>query len=375
VAGSEDWTVEGPESKLQKTLKFVSKNAGGLLVKSLKSDNPVLHSPAVMASAWPRRLNNSDADILNLHWVNGEMMSIAGIGKLRKSVVWTLHDMWAFCGAEHYTEGFRWREGYRRDNRPAQESGFDLNRWTWGRKLRHWTRPFHIVTPSRWLAECASSSVLMRDWPVTVVPYAIDTEFWKPFDRAIARQLLRIPPDVPLVLFGALGGSVDPRKGFDLLRTALTQLSGQIDGLELVVFGQHAPKNPIDLAFPVHYLGHLYDDLSLRLAYSAMDLMVVPSILEAYGQTASEAHACGTPVVAFNACGLKDIVEQKVTGYLAEPFDSEDLAQGIKWVLEDDLRRAGLGKAARLRAEESWSNEIVADQYLQVYARALEQSV
>jgi glycosyltransferase involved in cell wall biosynthesis len=375
AASSDDWTVEGAKSRLQKALNLFSKNVGGLLVNALKSDNLNLHSPAVMPSAWPRRMNNSDADVLNMHWVNDEMISIAGIGKLRKPIVWTLHDMWAFCGAEHYTEEFRWREGYRNDNRPDQEGGFDLNRWTWGRKLRHWKQTFHIVTPSRWLAECARDSILMRDWPVTVVPYAIDTQVWKPFDRVVARSLLKLPSDAPLLLFGAMGGTVDPRKGFDLLQAALTNLVGQLDGLELVVFGQRLPEEQLEMGCPVNYTGHLHDDISLSLLYSAADAILVPSRQDNLPLTVLEGLACGTPAIAFRIGGMPDMIEHRVNGYLAQPFDSEDLAQGIKWVLEDEVRHAGLAKAARLRAEESWSNEIVADQYLQVYTRALEESV
>ncbi|MDA3877560.1 MAG: glycosyltransferase, partial [Halothiobacillus sp.] len=264
-----DWTVEGPKTKVAKTLAKIRSPLAGLLTKTLKTGNPIIHSPAIIPSRWHDRLNASDADVVHLHWVNGEMMSIADMGRIQKPVVWTLHDMWAFCGAEHYTEDQRWRDGYTSSNRPNHESGFDLNRWTATRKHKHWQRPLHIVTPSRWLADCVRQSVLMRDWPVTVVPNAIDTDFWQPVDKVLARQLLHLPAEVPLLLFGAMGGAKNPRKGFDLLQSALDHLRGRISGLELVIFGQLAPKEPVDLGFPIHYTGHLHDDISLRLLYSA----------------------------------------------------------------------------------------------------------
>jgi glycosyltransferase involved in cell wall biosynthesis len=122
------------------------------------------------------------------------MLSIPAIGALAGPVVWTLHDMWGFCGTEHYPSTDRWRDGYRRGTRPTDERGLDVDRWTWRRKRRHWTRPMHIVAPSRWMADCVRASRLMRDWPVTVIPNAIDTGVWRPVDRRVARELLGLPP-------------------------------------------------------------------------------------------------------------------------------------------------------------------------------------
>ena len=227
-----------------------------------------------------------------------------------------------------------------------------------------------IVTPNTRLADCVRESALMREWPVTVVPNPVDTDRWKPLDQALARSLLGLPADVPLLLFGAMGGGRDPRKGFDLLVDALAHLRGDLRDLYLVVFGQLAPRQPPDLGFPIHYTGHLHDDLSLRALYSAADLLVIPSRQDNLPNTGVEAHACGTPVVAFNVGGLPDIVEHESTGYLAHAFDAEDLAAGIVWVLKNRGSR-NLGHKARARALERHSYEVVADQYRSVYRQEI----
>lgn len=373
IATAGDRTVQAPRAVIPQALVRIRPRLVTPLRALLRTGNPIMHSPALVPSFWSHRLNASDADVVHLHSVQGEMLSIGDIGRIRKPIVWTLHDMWAFCGAEHYSEDLRWREGYQRGNRPAYEQGFDLNRFVWKRKSRNWRRPMHIVCPSSWLADCVRSSALMHDWPVSVVPNTIDIERFQPIEQALARKLLGLPPDVPLLLFGALGGGLDPRKGFDLLLAALQnlRLSPNLRNMQLVVFGQGQPEHSPDLGFPIHYTGHLHDDLCLRVHYSAADLLVVPSRQDNLPNTGLEAHACGTPVVAFATGGLPDIVSHRQTGYLAEPFDPKDLAAGISWVLSDPQRKEHLCHAARDRARQLWNPSRVAGLYREIYGDVL----
>ena len=175
------------------------------VVGRLKTENSVIHTPALWNSNLPGRLNASDADVVNLHWISGQMLSIRDIARIKKPIVWTLHDMWAFCGAEHYTDDRRWHNGYARGNRPVYESGFDLNRWTWKRKQKHWKTPMHIITPSTWLADCATQSALIQGWPIRVVPNCVDMESWKPLAKHLGRELLGLPVEVPDSAFWRFG--------------------------------------------------------------------------------------------------------------------------------------------------------------------------
>ena len=369
-ASAGDWTVQGPSSKWEKLTAALRGHVGVQLRHLLKTGNPINHSPAVVPSQWVKRLNASDADIVHLHWVQGEMLSITDIGRIEKPIVWTLHDMWAFCGAEHYTDDHRYRDGYRRNNRPAHEARFDLNRWTWQRKRKHWQRPMHIVTPSQWLADCARESALMRDWPVDLISHPIDVKQWEPVEKNLARELLGLPQDIPLLLFGAMGGGNDRRKGFDLLAAALNQLRDQIEGLELVIFGQLAPQETPNLGFQVNYTGHLHDTVSLRLLYSAADVFALPSRQDNLPLTCMESLTCGTPVVAFKNSGPPTMIEHQKTGFLADAFDSENFAKGIRWLFEHP-EYSSLESAAREYAEQHFAPLRIADQYQSVYDRVL----
>jgi len=373
VKSSDDFKVVGPTSKIGKALALVRPTIGQLITGFQHTDNNVLHSCSFLPSGLDRELNSSNADLVNMHWIAGEMVSVAEIGRITKPIVWTLHDMWPFCGAEHFESEHkqqRFVDGYQRNNRAVGDSGWDIDRWVWRRKLRNWKRPMTIVAPSRWLANHAKNSVLFRNCRVEAIPNAINTQRWKPLSQALARKWLGLPLESKLVLFGAIGGSRDQRKGGDLLVQALAKLRN-VDGVRLVVFGETNPEYPPDYGLPAHYLGHLHDDISLAIAYSACDVMVVPSRQDNLPNTAVEAAACGVPVVAFRIGGLPDIVDHMQTGYLASPFDVGDLAQGVSWVLEEKERRLNLCANSRRKAEEQFSYPVVARRYRDLYEDAL----
>lgn len=361
--------IKGPEGTAASLLAKAGPVVERMCRKVFRTDKDIVHSSGLMPTFWHRRLLGT-ADVVNLHWVNAGMMSIADIGRIRVPVVWTLHDMWAFCGAEHYPQDSRWRDGYSAANRPEHESGFDLNRWVWARKLRQWRTPMHIVTPSRWLAECVSQSALMHDWDVQVIPNALDTDFWRPINRIEARRALNLPAESALLLFGAIRGGADPRKGFDLLCDALERLKGKVEGLELVVFGEERPSDASPFGFPVHYMGHVDDEETLRRLYCAADAMLIPSRQDNLPNTGVEAQCCGTPVIAFDVGGLPDIVVHEETGYLARAFDCEDLANGIRWVVEQGLSSDLLRDRSRHHAARRYAYAAVGRQYLDAFSRA-----
>ena len=313
-------------------------------------------------------------DIVNLHWIANGFLQIESLRQLNRPLVWTLHDMWPFTGGCHYT---RECQGYLKqcgscDHLNSQRD-WDLSRWIWQRKAKAWKDlNITVVSPCQWLAECISKSRLMAHCPVHIIPNGLDVQTYRPTAVKLARKLLDLPQHKKIVLFGASPGLTEgTRKGIQYLLPALQQLNQCKEEVELVVFGAIAPKSPPQLGYPIRYLGKFHDDLSLSLIYSAADVMVVPSVQEAFGQTATEALACATPVVAFRATGPKDIVKHQQTGYLADPFEAADLARGIDWILADPERHQRLRLAARQSATHEFSLEVQARRYLSLYETLL----
>jgi len=331
-------------------------------------------SPALLPERVPAEITSLAPDIIHLHWLAAGFISVETIGRLRnKPLVWTLHDSWAFTGGCHVPfDCTRYRQSCGTCPVLGSSRESDLSRWTWKRKKRAWRNlDLTLVSPSRWLADCARSSSLFRDCRVEVIPNGLDTETFKPVDRTDARRMLGLPSDKRIILFGAVGGGSDPNKGFRCLQQALQIIDRERSDTLALSFGSSDPGAKQGLEMPVVALGPIHDDRKLAAVYAAADVMVVPSLLENLPNTILEAMASGTPCVAFRQGGVPELVEHEVTGYLARPYSSEELAKGIAWVVDEPGRRAQLAQRARKKIVAEFSQKLMARRYAELYRELL----
>lgn len=287
-------------------------------------------------------INSFGSDVVHLHWVGDNFLPIGQLAMIQAPLVWTLRDMWAFSGGCHYAgDCLHYQAGCGQCPQLVNPSATDISSQAQAQKRRAWSQlPLTIVTISEWLADCARASSLFGDRRIEVIGNPIDPDVFKPLDRRAAREAFNLPADKRLILFGAIGGTADPRKGFDYLAQALALLAEGSDA-ELVVFGS-ARREAIDVDAPLHQVGRLHDEVSLSALYSACDVYVLPTTQEALGKTLMEALACGTPCVTFEGTGPNDLVAHQVDGYLARMKDSADLAAGIEWTLAQSWARDAL---------------------------------
>lgn len=312
-------------------------------------------------------------DLVNLHWVSNGFLPIRALSRIKHPLVWLLHDSWPFTGGCHIPyECTRYRQACGDCPQLCSHRENDISRWIHNQRRKHWHGiDLTIVAPSSWLADCARASTLFRNLRIEVIPNGLDLLRFRPVNRGQAREWLGLPLDRHLILFGA-PRIHDPVKGFRHLQDALHRLvaDGWAQRADLVTFGE-IDGCISDIGLKAHHYGLIRDDISLALLYASADVMVVPSLQEAFGQTATEAMACGTPVVAFRTAGLLDIVEHERTGYLAQPYRVEDLAKGIVWVLEDEKRRTILANQSRKRAENKFDMRLQAQRYAELYRELL----
>ena len=373
---NDDPFVIGPEGKIAKACALLRPFLDAVPLSLYRHRN----RQSLFSLGWlPGRVASQVArwqpEVVHLHWICNGFVPIGALSQMHRSLVWTLHDCWAFTGGCHYPlDCTRYHQNCGCCPQLNSSSENDLSRWEWQRKSAHWqSLELTVVTPSRWMADCAKASSLFQRAHIEVIPNGLDLTRYKPIDRQLGRSLLGLPEHQKLILVGALQIMSDVRKGFIHLQNALQALASQgwRENVRLVVFGASEPASPPPMGLEVQYLGTLHDDISLALVYGAADVFVAPSIQDNLPNTVMESMACGTPTVAFNIGGMSDLIDHLQDGYLARPLDTADLAQGIDWVLSDNERHARIAAAARSKMERQFEISLVARRHLDLYQQLI----
>jgi glycosyltransferase involved in cell wall biosynthesis len=369
---TDDPNVLGPRNRITKVVNKVRPHLD-LLPLNLYRERQLY--PWSLGLLPQSNLFNVPYDIIHLHWVGSGFIPINYFNKFNKPIVWTLHDSWAFTGGCHIPfDCYRYLESC--GNCPQLRSGknMDLSYRIWQKKRRNWKLiNINLVTPSNWLAECAKKSALFFDQPVEVIPNGLDLSLYKPINKKFAREVLRLPNDYKIILFGAMNSTSDYNKGFHFLQPSLKKLS--LCNTEIVIVGSGEPQNRPDFGFPSQYFGRINDDYSMVLLYSAADLVVVPSIQENLPNMIMEALACGTPCVAFKVGGISDLITHKQNGYLAQPFEVEELAYGMQWILDDNERWRKLSDNARETVVQNYDIQKITLTYVDFYKKIINQTL
>ncbi|WP_334089327.1 glycosyltransferase, partial [Helicobacter typhlonius] len=151
-----------------------------------------------------------------------------------------------------------------------------------------------------------------------------------------------------------------------LLLKQIEELSPDVVHLHWIEDGFFNIKDLESIQAPL--LWSLHDDIALALLYSASDVFIMPSFVESFGQTALESLSCGTPVVAFDTSGLKDIITHKYNGYLAKCYEAQDLKNGIEWILSLNTQEyAALAHNAHKSAVALFGSSKIAHSYIDMY--------
>ena len=318
-----------------------------------------------------KQIEELSPDVVHLHWIEDGFFNIKDLESIQAPLLWSLHDANPYTGGCHIVATACIGVSNHCKFCPLLKSKFpfDISFWTFKRKNKTYNKLSNLTINglSSWIASCAKDSALLGNKPIVNLPNPIDTNIYRPIQKSLAREMLHIHTPKKIISFGAIGATSTPRKGFYELKNALESLPNALKTqCELLVFGSSQGESIEGIS--TFFLGTLHDDIALALLYSASDVFIMPSFVESFGQTALESLSCGTPVVAFDTSGLKDIITHKYNGYLAKCYEAQDLKNGIEWILSLNTQEyAALAHNAHKSAVALFGSSKIAHSYIDMY--------
>ena len=364
--------VIGPKSTFEevkwKILNSINRKIGNLEKKERYDSN----SYNLIPNNFVKKINRISCDIINLHWIGNNLIPIKDLKKINKPLVWTLHDMWAYTGSEHYTKSFRFIQGYNKNNKPKELSGYDFEKYCWNLKKKNYPENLSIIATSNWQLNNAKKSFLLKDKKLFKIPLPIDFNFWKPLDKTISRKNLDLPLDKKIILIGAENLEYK-KKDFNLIKDIFSDIIKN-DNI-LVIFGKISREyfKGLDES-KIKFLNEVKSNtLDLKSIYSASDLFIAPSVQESFGQTVLEAASCCLPSICFEKNGISEIIDHKINGYVAKYQNIEDFKSGINWCL-DNLNTNKMNERLEV-LKNKFSMEKIGDQYKSLYLDILNNNI
>ena len=192
-----------------------------------------------------------------------------------------------------------------------------------------------------------------------------------PQDQAEARLRAGLPADKHIILFVSQRVT-DERKGMRYFIEAIDRLVARYPEMKentaIAILGGHSEE--VNLTLPSYSLGYVSDEKQIVAIYNTADAFVLPSLEDNLPNTIMESMACGVPSIGFRVGGIPEMIDHQQNGYVANYRDTEDLASGIHWVLEE-ADRAALKQACLQKVAQNYSQHAVALKYIEVYNEAM----
>jgi glycosyltransferase involved in cell wall biosynthesis len=372
IKNTNNFKTISPNKITDKIFRILRYQLDQMLVKLYWNRSNHLFSPnnTYFTNNILKKIKSINPDIIHLHWINNGMLNIKDLLKLNKPIVWTMHDSWLFTGGCHLPYNC---QKFKNECNSCEALGStkkkDLSNKIFRIKKDVFKKlKINVITPSNWLASNAKMSELLKGHSINVIPNPIDTDLYSPTSKKIARDLLFLPSDKTIVLFGASSATSDANKGFKQLNDAINKL--KLNNLLLIVMGGYEPEKSPNFKYPVKYLGELNDDITIKLVYNSADVSIVPSLSENLSNTIMESLSCGVPTVAFDIGGNSDLIDHLQNGYLAIPFNVDDLAKGIEWILNTGYY-LDLCQNARKKVLDNFDSKRIALRHIDFYTKIL----
>jgi glycosyltransferase involved in cell wall biosynthesis len=312
-----------------------------------------------------------EADVVNIHKTEhfADIPALFHSLPPDKPVVITIHDLSPITGGCDYPgECSRFSESCGRCPKLVSDTPNDLSQEIFLLKKAAYSvrsaDSFAFAADSTWTAEMAQKSALASGHRVETIHYGIDDGNYNPALRIQAREALGISHDDEVICFAAHDVRA-PHKGGLQLADALSAITRRRP-IHLLTMGSGHFRAPEQ--FHHRHFGKIESDELQAVIYRAADVFVIPSLEEAFGQTALEAASCGTVIAGFDVGGVCDIVQTGLNGRLVPRGDSAALSQAIIGLLDDTVLRQAWANRTPEWVAGNFSYQRNAEAYASLYA-------
>jgi glycosyltransferase involved in cell wall biosynthesis len=347
IHSKQDLTLSFERNLFARLKRFTITKLDRLFLLFYRKKKQLYFSPGIFGLNLNDYFLEGGYDIIHLHWVNHGFLDLKAIAKLNLPVIWTMHDFWAITGGCHYFyECTNYMKSCGKCMVLESMSSNDLSNHILTRKKAIYEQigtRLTFVPISDWVRKITLNSPIVKPNRIHNVIYSgIDTDIFSYINRKYAREKLNLEESKFYILLGATD-LTNPAKGVSYAIDALTQIKNESKiEFKLLIFGNcNTSFFQDDIMIN---LGYINNKNELALIYASSDLLLAPSISEAFGMLMAEAQCVGCPVVAFDGTGPSNIVNHKVTGYLSKVFDSISLVNGIEYVYNNTMDRIQISK-------------------------------
>ncbi|MDG0964144.1 MAG: glycosyltransferase [Opitutales bacterium] len=319
-----------------------------------------------------------EPDLIHAHNLHSDFFDLRKLPYYSNKIPFflTLHDCWSFTGhCCHFFDCERWKKNCGKC--PHLDIPINLKKdgtrsnLTLKRKL-YSTSKIHVATPSKWLANHVSQSILspaIRS--ITVIPNGVDQSIFTAAEKIEARKKLNVPETDFIISFSCSSPSKNPWKNYGLIGDIVRILakSRKHKNITFLIMGEDGESTSFN-HIRLKKLGWLQDRREVAVVYQASDLYLHPTNADTYPNVILEAMSCGTPVFASNVGGIPEQITDQVDGRIL-PNHPETFASAIKEIIFDDQKLNNLAKQSLCKARKLFNESDMIKRYNDWYQQGI----
>jgi glycosyltransferase involved in cell wall biosynthesis len=297
-------------------------------------------------------LNRENPDAIHIHNIHSAPWPIDMVKTAlhHAPVVWTLHDCWSFLGSFYP----------RHSTQPPKMLKKQIHSFWSTLRSNPSRHKLCAATPSYWMKQEAQKHE-WSEYEVHSIHNPLPDFFFADIDRKACKQALLLDESKTTIL--CVAGNLDEeRKGGGYLKDILNTNWGE--DIQFLTVGSGCISS--SFASQPRNLGYIQDELTLRIAYNASDILLHPAPIDNLPNTVAESMACGTPVLAFNTGGLPEMVVPQKSGWLVDEINSERMITKLGDVIKSNSFNQ-LRRSTKESAHKLFNCGSIGNKYLEIF--------